>query len=96
MLTPRSTDELAMLVRESGRVGRPLAIRGAGTWPLALDRASAGATPVSVGAIAGIVEYVPGDLTLTARAGTTIAHRSTPMRRTLPIDARPGHEQRIL
>ena len=73
MLTPRSTDELAMLVRESGRVGRPLAIRGAGTWPLALDRASAGATPVSVGAITGIVEYVPGDLTLTARAGTTIA-----------------------
>ena len=57
MLTPRSTDELAMLVRESGRVGRPLAIRGAGTWPLALDRASAGATPVSVGAIAGIVYW---------------------------------------
>ena len=73
ILAPTSTAELATIVRESIAVNCALAIQGARTWPLALARASATATPLSLHMISGIVEYVPGDLTLTARAGTTLA-----------------------
>jgi glycolate oxidase FAD binding subunit len=53
----------------------PLRIVGAGTW---LDggrpvRSVPPARPLSIGEHSGIVDYVPGDLTLTARAGTTLA-----------------------
>ncbi len=73
VLTPATTDELAAMVRSAAADGRGLAVRGAGSWPLALDRAQDRATPISTSALRGIVEYVPGDLTLTARAGTTLA-----------------------
>ncbi len=73
VLTPSTTDELATIVRESLAAHRSLAVRGAGRWALALTRASGAATPLSMATMSGIVEYVPGDLTLTARAGTTLA-----------------------
>ena len=47
-------------------------IRGAGTW-MSAGRPVGGATTFSVADHRGIVEYVPGDLTLTARAGTLLA-----------------------
>lgn len=72
VLTPSTTDELATIVRESVAAHRSLAVRGVGSWSLALARASAAATPLSMAKMSGIVEYVPGDLTLTARAGTTL------------------------
>jgi glycolate oxidase FAD binding subunit len=73
MAAPTSAAELAAIVRDAAAAARPLAVTGAGSWALALGRVRSGATPVSMRALRGIVEYVPGDLTLTARAGTTLA-----------------------
>lgn len=60
------------LVREA--VGRRAAVRivGAGTW---LDAGAPvqASEIISTAALSGIVEYVPGDLTLTAGAGTPLA-----------------------
>src|SRR5688572_27812167 len=50
---------------------RPLRIRGAGSW-LDAGRPTRSADTLSLAAHRGIVEYVPGDLTLTARAGTPL------------------------
>jgi glycolate oxidase FAD binding subunit len=57
-------------VREAARAGVALRLVGAGTW---LDAGApvAATETVSLRSLDGIVEYVPGDLTLTARAGTT-------------------------
>jgi glycolate oxidase FAD binding subunit len=51
--------------------GTPVRITGAGTW-LDAGRPVAAATTIDVASHTGIVEYVPGDLTLTARAGTSL------------------------
>lgn len=50
----------------------PVRIRGGGTW-LDAGRPVRARAMLDVSAMRGIVEYVPGDLTLTARAGTTLA-----------------------
>jgi glycolate oxidase FAD binding subunit len=52
-----------------------LRIRGAGTWhdcgaPVQAERI------LSLASLSGVVAYVPGDLTITARAGTTLAELS--------------------
>lgn len=75
-LTPRSTSELAHVVRAAHAARAPLRLEGRGRWsggssPAARIRANA--QPVSLAAITGVVAYVPGDLTLTLRAGTTLA-----------------------
>jgi glycolate oxidase FAD binding subunit len=59
-------------VREAAAAKRKLRIRGAGTW-LNAGRPVHSDDTLSVSDDRGIVEYVPGDLTLTARAGTTLA-----------------------
>lgn len=61
--------EQILAARESGT---RLRVAGAGTWLHAGRPVSAGAT-LSLADDSGIVEYVPGDLTLTARAGTRLA-----------------------
>ncbi|HJQ19733.1 MAG TPA: FAD-binding protein, partial [Gemmatimonadaceae bacterium] len=58
-------------VRRARESGNPLRVSGAGTW-LGAGRPVAG-DACSLAEDRGIVEYVPGDLTLTARAGTTLA-----------------------
>lgn len=73
---PASVSELATLVREARDAGRALRIVGAARWSgpdTPAGRVRAGADVVSVRGIAGIVSYVPGDLTLTVRAGTSLA-----------------------
>ncbi|HUO51992.1 MAG TPA: FAD-binding protein, partial [Gemmatimonadaceae bacterium] len=85
---PERTAEVAALVRDAAARGRPLRIAGSGGW-LDAGRPVAGAEPMLLDRIAGIVEYVPGDLTLTARAGTTLAaiRRATAAQRQfLPLD----------
>jgi glycolate oxidase FAD binding subunit len=72
-IRPANTAELATMVRDAHDRHAPLRFTGRGTWNARADSVSAGATPVELGALTGITEYVPGDLTLTARAGTTIA-----------------------
>jgi glycolate oxidase FAD binding subunit len=49
----------------------PLRIAAGGTWMNA-GRPCGATERLDVSALAGIVDYVPGDLTLTARAGTTL------------------------
>ncbi len=62
--------ELAAQVADAQVSEEPLRVVGGGTW-LQAGRPCSG-TMLRVGDYAGIVEYTPGDLTLTARAGTTL------------------------
>lgn len=68
MSTARVVDQ----VRAARDARRPIRILGAGTWLDAGAPVNADET-LSLAGDQGIVEYVPGDLTLTARAGTTLA-----------------------
>lgn len=63
---------IAERVRSAYAESRPIRIRGAGTW-LGAGRPVRGDDTLSLAEDRGIVEYVPGDLTLTARAGTPLA-----------------------
>jgi glycolate oxidase FAD binding subunit len=58
-------------VRSAAERRAPLRIHGAGNW-LDAGWPVANATPLSLASEAGITEYNPGDLTLTARAGTSL------------------------
>ncbi|MDQ6888093.1 MAG: FAD-binding protein [Gemmatimonadota bacterium] len=69
----------------------PLRIRGRGHW-LDAGRPVHATEMLDVGDLSGIVEYVPGDLTLTALAGTPldeIARVTSAERQWLPLDP-PG------
>jgi FAD/FMN-containing dehydrogenase len=63
--------ELAEHVASATRDGRPLRIHGRGTW-LDAGRPVGDASILSTEHLSGIREYVPGDLTLTAGAGTPL------------------------
>ena len=69
---PAATAELRERVREAAAARRVLRVVGGGTWLDAI-RPVAADDNISTGALTGVVEYVPGDLTLTARAGTTLS-----------------------
>lgn len=74
-VAPRDSSELAAIIRDARRDGESLRVAGAGRWSGAgtpAGRIDSGARVLSLSAMTGIVEYVPGDLTLTVRAGTTI------------------------
>ena len=58
-------------IAEASRDGTALRITGQGTW-LDAGRAVSASDVLSTRELSGITEYVPGDLTLTARAGTTL------------------------
>jgi glycolate dehydrogenase FAD-binding subunit len=67
-----STQSVVSAIKESGKAGAPLRITGRSTWldagrPVRADRT------LSLREDSGVVNYVPGDLTLTVRAGTTLA-----------------------
>src|SRR5919198_97799 len=66
-----STAEVQERVRDAAERGAPLRIAGRGTWldagrPVRTDHL------LSLESLSGVVEYTPGDLTLTARAGTPL------------------------
>lgn len=67
-----STERVSSAIRDSHASGSPLRISGRGTWLDAGRPVRANAT-LSLGDDKGVVSYVPGDLTLTVRAGTTLA-----------------------
>lgn len=71
-LRPETVAELREIVRDAIDRGTRLRIVGRGTW-LDAGRPVVDAQPVSLEHLTGIVDYTPGDLTLTARAGTTLA-----------------------
>ncbi len=58
-------------VRDAAATNVPLRVVGAGTW-LDAGRPTRSVSSISARELSGIVEYVPGDLTLTAGAGTTL------------------------
>ncbi|MFN8716876.1 MAG: FAD-binding protein [Gemmatimonadaceae bacterium] len=68
----RADVALAEVVKAAYAESRPLRIVGSGTW-LHGGGPFADATPLSVRNHAGVVEYIPGDLVITVRAGTTLA-----------------------
>jgi glycolate oxidase FAD binding subunit len=75
-LQPRDVADVREIVRDAIDRKKPLRIVGRGTW-LDAGRPVADAQPVSLEGLSGIVDYTPGDLTLTARAGTTLAEIAT-------------------
>ena len=64
--------EIADRVRGAAARGERLRITGGAGW-LDAGRPVREATPLALSALTGIVEYVPGDLTLTALAATPLA-----------------------
>ena len=66
-----STEAVAAIVRESVASRAPLRIAGRSHW-LSAGRPVKAAKTVSLADDAGVTDYVPGDLTLTVRAGTTL------------------------
>lgn len=82
------TRDLAARVLSARAAGTPLRITGAGRW-LDAGRPCRAIEPLDLAGHSGIVEYEPGDLTLTARAGTsldTIARVTRAERQWLPLD----------
>jgi len=69
---PSDTAAVRDVVRSAIDHGTRLRIVGKGTW-LDAGRPVVDAQPLELDALTGIVDYTPGDLTLTARAGTTLA-----------------------
>ncbi len=67
-----STQTVASAIRESGATRTPLRISGRSNW-LDAGRPVRASKTLSLGDDTGVVSYVPGDLTLTVRAGTTLA-----------------------
>jgi len=71
-----STDVVATRVREACAARTPLRIVGRGHW-LDVGRPCDAIDRLELGALSGITEYEPGDLTLTAKAGTSLAEIDT-------------------
>ena len=69
--TAPSTAHVEDCIRASVERREPLRIEGAGNW-LDAGWPVSEARPLSLAELTGIVEYTPGDLTLTARAGTSL------------------------
>ena len=69
---PDTVTGVADAVRTAVGEGTPLRVVGGGRWLRAGGPVEAART-LDVSGLAGIIEYVPGDLTLTAYAGTTLA-----------------------
>lgn len=76
MIAPASLEEIASAVAGAARNERPLRIVGRGSW---LDAGGAvqAADSLSLASYSGIVNYVPGDLTITVHAGTTLTEIAT-------------------
>ncbi|HVX41793.1 MAG TPA: FAD-binding protein [Gemmatimonadaceae bacterium] len=72
LLRDQMRDQVRDRIRDAAPGARALRISGRGTW-LDAGRPVIATDDLSVREVSGIVEYVPGDLTLTARAGTTLA-----------------------
>lgn len=74
--SPESATELAAIVRDAAANRLTLRVEGRGRWSNAgtpAARVRATAAVVSLASQTGIVHYVPSDLTLSVRAGTSLA-----------------------
>jgi glycolate oxidase FAD binding subunit len=66
-----STDSLKELVDDAARSGTPLRISGRSHW-IDAGRPVDATRVASLATHSGVVDYVPGDLTITVRSGTTL------------------------
>ncbi|HEY7566042.1 MAG TPA: FAD-binding oxidoreductase [Gemmatimonadaceae bacterium] len=66
-----TTEQVQEAVRDAAARADALRVVGAGTW-LHAGRPVRAASSLCVRSLAGVVEYVPGDLTITAWAGTSL------------------------
>jgi glycolate oxidase FAD binding subunit len=73
MHTPATLSALADLIRDAAARRQALRLVGRGTWLDGGAPVTSVAEPVRLDAFSGILEYEPGDLTITVGAGTTIA-----------------------
>jgi glycolate oxidase FAD binding subunit len=83
-----TTNEVRDAVRSATAARAPMRIAGRGTW-LAAGRPVHAARTLSLSNLTGVVHYEPGDFTLTARAGTTLAELAgvtLPHRQFLALD----------
>lgn len=68
---PATALDVQAAIRQARETRTPMRLVGGGTW---LDAGHPSeAAPLALDGLRGIVEYVPGDLTLTALAGTSLA-----------------------
>lgn len=67
----QSLEAIQDVVRTAAEAGTSLNVIGAGTWTTSLGGLPPGRA-LSLAAYIGVVDYVPGDLTITVRAGTTL------------------------
>jgi len=67
-----STEAVVSAIKDSGKTRSPLRISGRSTW-LDAGRPVRAAKTLSLRDDSGVVGYVPGDLTLTVRAGTPLS-----------------------
>ena len=87
-LVVRSVAELSDAIRQAHTESEPLRIVARGTW-LAAGQPVHASRSLDVSGLSGITEYVPGDLTLTANAGTSlaeIAEATAAHGQSLPLD----------
>lgn len=87
-LAVTSETDVQDALRDAHAHREPVRIAGAGSW-LHAGRPVAAETTLDLSRLSGIVEYVPGDLTLTARAGTSLAEIDEAVRANdqwLPLD----------
>ena len=83
-----NASEVRDMVRDASAARAPLRIAGSGTW-LDAGRPVRASRTISVSHLTGVVHYEPGDFTLTARAGTTLAELASathPHRQFLALD----------
>ena len=86
---PQTVGDVQDAVREAAARRTPLRILGLGTWIDGGHPTSPDARPLRLSAFEGIEAYTPGDLTLTARAGTplsTIEAAAAAENQWLPLD----------
>jgi glycolate oxidase FAD binding subunit len=91
VIAPGTLDGIASAVAAAADENRALRIAGAGTWLDAGGPVTA-SDVLSLASYSGIVDYVPGDLTITVRAGTPLAEIAATTRehgQWLPLDP-PG------
>ncbi len=86
---PADVEALRTIVARCAREGKPIAIAGGGTLR-GIGRRAAARVIVSTRALTGIVAYEPGDLTMGALSGTTLAQIRATLAthgQFLPLDA---------
>ncbi|HYN79199.1 MAG TPA: glycolate oxidase subunit GlcE [Lamprocystis sp. (in: g-proteobacteria)] len=66
------TDDLTQQISAAAAVGRPLALRGAGSKAFLGRSVATGAQPLDLAGHRGIIDYQPTELVITARCGTTL------------------------